>query len=107
VFAVEEYLQARGRDYAARYRPESFICLSESIDLHQVDAARIAVRTEVVAVREDQLVPIADMRALTARLPDAGLHEFSSLLGHDAFLKEADQLRGVLSLTYSGESPSD
>ena len=103
VFPVEEYLQARGRDYAARYRPESFICLSESIDLHQVDASRVAVRTEVVAVRVDQLVPIADMRALTARLPNAGLHEFSSLLGHDAFLKEADQLRGILSLTYSGE----
>jgi homoserine O-acetyltransferase len=105
VFAVEEYLAARGRDYAARYRPESFICLSESIDLHQVDAARVTVRTEVVAVREDQLVPISDMRALSARLPYAGLHEFSSLLGHDAFLKEADQLRGVLSLTYSGDAP--
>ena len=39
VFPVEEYLQARGRDYAARNRPESFICLSESIDLHQVDAS--------------------------------------------------------------------
>jgi homoserine O-acetyltransferase/O-succinyltransferase len=69
-----------------------------------VDAARVAVRTEVVAVREDQLVPIADMRALTARLPDARLHEFSSLLGHDAFLKEAEQLRAVLSLIYPGES---
>jgi homoserine O-acetyltransferase len=103
VFAVEEYLQARGRDYAARNRPEAFICLSESIDLHQVDASRIPVRTEVVAVREDQLVPIADMRALTARLPDARLHEVSSLLGHDAFLKEAEQLRAVLSLIYPGE----
>ena len=34
---------ARGADYAARYRPESFLCLSESIDLHRVDAARIFV----------------------------------------------------------------
>jgi homoserine O-acetyltransferase len=105
VFAVEEYLTSRGRDYAARYRPDSFICLSESIDLHQVDAARVPVRTEVVAVREDQLVPIADMRALAARLPDARLHEISSLFGHDAFLKEAEQLRGILSLIYAGESP--
>ncbi len=104
LFPVEEYLQARGRDYAARNPPESFICLSESIDLHQVDAGHVSVRTEVVAVREDQLVPIGDMRALTARLPDARLHEFSSLLGHDAFLKEADQLRGVLSLAIPGES---
>lgn len=105
VFAVEEYLQSRGREYAARYRPESFICLSESIDLHQVDATRISVRTEVVAVREDQLVPIADMRALTARLPDAHLHEISSLLGHDAFLKEADQLRAILNLIHPGDAP--
>jgi homoserine O-acetyltransferase len=105
VFPVEEYLQSRGRDYAARYRPESFICLSESIDLHHVDAARITVRTEVVAVREDQLVPFADMRALTARLPDAHLHEISSLLGHDAFLKEADQLRTILNLIHPGDVP--
>jgi homoserine O-acetyltransferase/O-succinyltransferase len=105
VFPVEDYLNARGREYAARNRPESFICLSESIDLHQINAAAVRVRTEVVAVREDQLVPLADMRALTARLPDAGLHEFSSLLGHDAFLKEVEQLRSILSALYAGESP--
>ena len=103
VFPVEEYLYARGRDYAARYLPESFVCLSESIDLHAVDAPRIAVRTDVMAVREDQLVPVGDMRALAARLPDARLHEFSSLHGHDAFLKEAEQLKPVLA-TVAGET---
>lgn len=104
VFPVEQYLTARGRHYAARNRPESFICLSESIDLHQVDATRVKVRTEVVAVREDQLVPLADMRAMTARLPNARLHEISSLLGHDAFLKEAEQLKSILSIVSPGES---
>ncbi len=53
--------------------------------------------TTVVAVREDQLVPIGDMRALAARLPRARLHELSSPHGHDAFLKEADALRADLS----------
>ena len=95
VFPVEEYLFARGRDYAARYRAESFLCLSESIDLHLVDATRVATPTTLVAVREDQLVPIGDMRALAARLPRARLHEMSSLHGHDAFLKEADALQAV------------
>lgn len=103
IFPVEEYLFARGRDYAARYRPASFICLSESIDLHAVDATRIPVPTEVVAVQEDQLVPIADMRALAARLPDARFHSISSLHGHDAFLKEAEQLRPILALVDSGD----
>ena len=104
VFPVEEYLFSRGRDYASRYQPESFLCLSESIDLHQVDATRIPVHTDIIAVREDQLVPLADLRALSARLPSAQLHEFSSLYGHDAFLKEAERLKPVLS-TLTAHSP--
>lgn len=98
VFPVESYLFARGSDYAARHRPESFLCLSESIDLHQVDASRIFVPTTVVAVREDQLVPLADIRAMVARLPVASFHEISSLYGHDAFLKETEQLRRIFTL---------
>jgi homoserine O-acetyltransferase/O-succinyltransferase len=95
VFPVESYLFARGSDYAARYRPESFLCLSESIDLHRVNAGRVFVPTTAVAVREDQLVPLTDIRAMVARLPVARLCELSSVYGHDAFLKEADQLRRV------------
>jgi homoserine O-acetyltransferase/O-succinyltransferase len=96
VFPVERYLLARGRDYAARHRPESFLCLSESIDLHRVDASRIFVPTIAIAVREDQLVPVADIRSMVARLGAGRCHEISSLYGHDAFLKESQQLRGVL-----------
>jgi homoserine O-acetyltransferase len=95
LFPVEQYLFARGSDYAARYRPESFLCLSESIDLHRVDAAAIFVPTTAVAIREDQLVPLTDVRAMVARLPVARLHEISSVYGHDAFLKETEQLRSI------------
>jgi Homoserine acetyltransferase len=104
VFPVEEYLFARGADYATRYRPESFLCLSESIDLHRVDATRIFVPTTAVAVREDQLVPLADIRAMVARLPSGRLHEISSVFGHDAFLKEPEQLRAIFSSAL-GETP--
>jgi homoserine O-acetyltransferase len=95
VFPVEDYLFARGADYATRYRPESFLCLSESIDLHRVDATRIFVPTAAVAIREDQLVPLADVRTMVARLPSGRLHEISSVYGHDAFLKECEQLRPI------------
>jgi homoserine O-acetyltransferase/O-succinyltransferase len=100
VFPVEEYLFARGRDYAARYRAESFLCLSESIDLHAIDAARVTTPTTLVAVREDQLVPIGDMRALASRLPDPRLHELSSLHGHDTFLKDAAALQPAFATLY-------
>lgn len=90
VFPVEQHLLARGAHAAARHTPESFLALCESLDLHRVDATRIFVPTTAVAVREDQLVPAADVRALVARLPRGRLHEISSLYGHDAFLEESD-----------------
>jgi homoserine O-acetyltransferase len=100
VFPVEDYLFARGAEYAARYRPEAFLCLSESIDLHEVSAESIRVPTAIVAVREDQLVPLADLRALCTRLGAHGrLVEISSLFGHDAFLKEAAQLGPIFRST--------
>ena len=95
VLPVEEYLFARGAEYAKSYRPDSFVCLSESIDLHRVDASRIFAPVTAIAVREDQLVPLADMRAMVARLPNAELHEISSVYGHDAFLKENRRLAPI------------
>jgi homoserine O-acetyltransferase len=96
VFPVESYIVARGEAYATTYRPEAFVCLSESIDLHRLDPARIVVPMTLVAVLEDQLVPVADVRALRdhAGCP-CQLIEISSVYGHDAFLKEADVLRDV------------
>jgi homoserine O-acetyltransferase len=100
VFPVEEYLFARGADYATRYRPEAFLCLSESIDLHHVSAGQIRVPTTIVAVREDQLVPLADLRSLCAGLESFGrLIEISSPYGHDAFLKEAARLGPIFRST--------
>lgn len=95
-FPVESYLLARGDAYAASYVPEAFICLSESIDLHRIDASQVRVPATLVGIVEDQLVPIEDMRRLRQRLGGpARLVELSSLYGHDAFLKETDALRQV------------
>lgn len=95
-FPVESYLLARGDAYASTYIPEAFVCLSESIDLHGVEPAKIRTPATLVAVREDQLVPLSDMRALKERLAGpAELIELSSLYGHDAFLKEGAALKAV------------
>jgi homoserine O-acetyltransferase/O-succinyltransferase len=101
---VEDYLCARGEAYAARNLPEAFLCLSESIDLHRVEAARVPLPVTAVAVREDQLVPLADMQALAARLPDAKLTVLDSIYGHDAFLKEPELLRPVFAACLEGSS---
>ena len=96
VFPVEDYLMARGEDYARRYKPDAFLVLSESIDLHDIDAVRVAVPVTAIGVCEDRLVPLGDMRAMCARLPQARLHELSSPYGHDTFLKGPDELRTLV-----------
>lgn len=96
VFPVERYLFADGAESTAAFSAESFLCLSESLDLHQVDATRIFVPTTAVAAREDQLVPLADVRALVARMGSAHLREISSIHGHDAYLREPEQLRPLV-----------
>jgi homoserine O-acetyltransferase len=106
-FPVENYLFARGQAYAESYVAEAFSCLSESIDLHRIEPADIRVPTTLVAVREDQLVPLADMIELRDRL--AGPVEFvelSSLYGHDAFLKEVAALRPVFAKALQEKIPN-
>lgn len=96
-FPVEDYLFARGDHYVQQYRPESFLSLSESIDLHSVDPSLVRTPATLIAVREDQLVPEADMRSLAGRLGGRSrLVEVSSIFGHDAFLKEADILKPIV-----------
>jgi len=96
VFPVEAYIVARGEAYAKTYRPEAFVCLSESIDLHRIEPETITVPMTFVAVLEDQLVPAADMRALRNRFGgNCQLVEINSMYGHDAFFKESGVLADV------------
>ena len=44
-FPVEEYLFARGDRYVQKYRPESFLALSESIDLFAIDPREVRTPT--------------------------------------------------------------
>ena len=106
VFPVERYLMARGDDYASRYAPGSFMCLSESIDLHRVEPEAIRVPVALVAVAEDQLVTLEEMRELESRLGGPRrLYEIHSLYGHDAFLKEGAQLEGIFERVLGGDVP--
>jgi homoserine O-acetyltransferase/O-succinyltransferase len=96
-FPIEDYLFARGDDYVQKYRAESFLVLSESIDLHQMDATQVRTPATLIAVREDQLVPFNDMQALSARLNGPRqLIEINSIFGHDAFLKEGAALTPII-----------
>jgi homoserine O-acetyltransferase len=94
---AEDYLDACGSKFAGSFPAAAFLRLSESIDLHDVDAGQVDVPTTVVAVAEDRLVPIEDAYRLFEQLRGAKqLRVLRSRFGHDAFLKEHEDVARVL-----------
>ena len=71
-----------------------------------VDAPRIRVPVTLVAILEDQLVPISRScaRCRRASAVPRMLVELSSLYGHDAFLKEGAALRPVFARALAGQA---
>jgi homoserine O-acetyltransferase len=101
-FPVQDWLEARGAAFAEDWLPEQFLCLNNSIDAHEVDAARVAAPTWLLGFGGDQLVPLSQVKELASALPQLRAHrEVASCYGHDAFLKEhravSSFLREVLS----------
>ncbi|AZU03075.1 homoserine O-acetyltransferase [Glycocaulis alkaliphilus] len=93
---VEAYLAARGGDYAARTSPQRFLALSRSMDAARIDPSAIRAPLRLLALKEDRLVPLADIEALAACVPGAQLVRASSLYGHDGFLKEREAVSRFL-----------
>jgi len=97
-FPVQAYLDAHGERFADAFSPASFLCLSESIDLHRIDPTRLTRPTTLVAVESDVLVPTWQMRALRDAVgAPVAFHEIVSRYGHDAFLKEVDAVSAIVS----------
>ncbi len=95
--AAEDYLNAAGAKFVARFSATAWLRLSESIDLHQVDPAQVAVPTLVIAVEGDRLVPMSDAVTLVEGLGTGGrMRVLRSQYGHDAFLKETDRIDAFL-----------
>ena len=92
-FDICDYLGSRGDAFAELMDAERFLALSESIDLHRIEPEAIKTPTLLMGAISDQLAPLTDMRELRDRLGGPSeLFTFTSLYGHDAFLKEYDAM---------------
>ncbi len=96
-FPVEDYLQLQGSRFVERFDADRFLALSESIDLHDVAPEQVRTPATLIGFPSDRLVPLADLCELQRRLQGpATLEVVESPFGHDAFLKETDQLAPLL-----------
>ena len=97
-FDVDGYLESCGAKYHEIMPAMRFLALSESIDLHNIDPAKVTTPTLLIATDSDQLAPPSEVALLNQQL--AGPSEMitlASIYGHDSFLKEYDVLGPLLS----------
>jgi homoserine O-acetyltransferase len=92
----EQYLDHMGEKHSVRMGAAAYRRLSESIDLHRIDPAAIAVPATFVAIDSDRLVPAADTAALANAVWNAHFVSIPSLYGHDAFLKEERAIAAII-----------
>ena len=96
-YPVCDYLIARGAAYAGATCADRWISLSDSLDRHRVDPRGVRCPITVIGVSSDTLVPIEDSRELARLAPNLRrLVEVRSVFGHDAFLKEREQIGRLL-----------
>lgn len=96
-YPVCDYLIAQGRAYPSVTTTGRWICLSDSMDRHQVDPAAVTLPTTLVGFTTDRLAPIQDIRALAKALPNLDwFAELPSVYGHDGFLKETEALTPII-----------
>jgi homoserine O-acetyltransferase len=90
VFEVENYLFARGHQFASEFHPDAYLTLSSSIDLLDLAPEEVRLPVSLLAFEDDFVAPPELMTELKQRLAGpAELSVLPTLYGHDAFLKES------------------
>jgi homoserine O-acetyltransferase len=107
-FDVEGYLHSHGDALTKRFDANSYLYLTRAMDLYDVARdggadewlRRIEAPVSLVGIRSDWLFPPGPIRALGGHLRELGkdveYHELDSPHGHDAFLKEWQQMTDAI-----------
>jgi homoserine O-acetyltransferase len=108
-FEIESYLHYQGEDLVGRFDANSYLYLLRAMDLYDVAAgyespeeaySRIEAEMLFVGISSDWLFPAREVRAAAEAAREAGAEvdyaEIDTLSGHDAFLKDWDELRAAI-----------
>ena len=104
-FQIESYLKHQGEKLVRRFDANTYLCLSEAMDLHDVTYGRgslrdvlrsVPARALCIGVSSDLRYPVSDQIELVRNFENATFAEIESIYGHDAFLIEFDQLNSII-----------
>ena len=108
-FEVESYLEYQGQKLTDRFDANSYICLTQAMDSHDVSRdrhsfketlAQVKQPSLVIGVDSDLLYPTFEQKELAELIPNSFYKEITSLHGHDAFLIEFEQINKLLNSFY-------
>ncbi len=108
---VSAYLQHKGEDFAENFAVSRYLQLSQSIDFHSVDVSTIQVKTQLIGISTDQMVPVKLVQDLRQKINNnwattCEAKIIDSNYGHDGFLLEGDQLNQIFR-TFFNEKKHD
>jgi homoserine O-acetyltransferase len=108
-FEVESYLHYQGHDLVGRFDANSYLYLTRAMDLYDVGAGyalreeaygRVESQVLFVGISSDWLFPAAEVCMAAEQARSAGARayyeEIETPNGHDAFLKDWDELRAAV-----------
>ncbi len=96
-FEVEDYLGHQGDKFVTVFDPESFLTLSESIDLCDLNPEELTTPLHLISFQGDAIAPEWLMDDLASRA-GGGVHHITlpTHCGHDGFLMESPHLDHAL-----------
>jgi len=108
-FAVVSYLDFHGNKFTRRFDANSYICLVEAMNSHDVGRNRKSVKAAlgkikakalVIGIDSDRLFPIENQKLIAenigSELVGGKLHTITSEYGHDGFLIEHEKVGPLL-----------
>jgi homoserine O-acetyltransferase len=108
-FAVVSYLDFHGNKFTRRFDANSYICLVEAMNSHDVGRGRKSVKAAlgkikakalVIGIDSDRLFPLENQKLIAehigSELIGGKLHTIASEYGHDGFLIEHEKVGPLL-----------
>ena len=100
-FSASSYQRYQGEKLAGRFNAFSYYLLCDTMDSHHVGRGRgsiesalqkVKAKTLCIGIDSDRLFPAEESMFLAKHIPHGHYKEINSLLGHDGFLTEHEQL---------------